>query len=450
VGIEQLAARLERGEPGPVPPVDTTASERIEEDLELARRRLEDLRALDPAGSPAVSAAAGEVDELRDRLAQVRNREILRARFAPVRQAIDLLRDMAARRDRLTLDISRKRSEEEAARRESSGGPAADVEARRRSLAASVQDLEARRARIAAEIGSAAPLLDRVEPAGASVVVASPFPAILAVSLLLGLLAACAAEALVAVLRTEDDVRRTVNLPLLGVLPRSTDLSLPPPGERGPLTEPIDGAAALLAARAAADRLRLIAVTGTRPGEGKSTVAAHLADALARGLHRVLLIDGDLRRPVQHQLLGLPAEPGLSGYLTGAAESIGAATVQTETPNLSAIPAGPPLASPLPYFRSERFRLALPELRELYDFVILDLPPAGWAAETLVAAPAADAVILVLAAGETGKDEAAAAKRVLRAAGARLAGCILNKAVVWSRGYYAYEPVPASPSRAAE
>jgi capsular exopolysaccharide synthesis family protein len=447
LGIDQLAARLERGEPGTVPAVDTSGSDRLEEDLDSARRRLDDLRALHPEGGAPVAAAAAEADDLRLRLAQARNREILRARFAPVRRAIDELRELTARRDRLTLEISRKRSEEETARRETSGVPAADVEARRRSLAASIQDLESRRARLSAELGAGTPPVDRVEPAAGTTTLSSSFPAILLGALLVGVLAAWIAEALVTSIRTEDDVRRHVNLPVLGVIPLArgpADLALPRLNERGALAEPFDSAAALLAARVAAEKLRVVAVSSARPGEGKSTVAAQLAAALARGLQRVLLIDADLRRPSQHRTLGVPPEPGLAGYLTGAADSLETATAATETENLSAVPAGAPIPAPLPYFRSERFKSALAEVRERFDLVILDLPPVSVAAESLVAASMADGVVLVLAAGETGKDDAAAAKRLLRSAGAKLLGCVLNKAVLRSRGYYTYEPAAAA------
>ena len=439
LGIDQLAGRLERGEPGPSPAVETAASDRLNDDLEAARRRLENLRALHPEGGVVVAAAAAEVDELRLSLAQARNREILRARFAPFRRSIDELRELSARRDRLTLDISRKRAEEETARREAGVGPAADVEARRRSLAASIQESETRRARIAAERGADASPVRAAEPTEGTTTLSFPLPAILGAALLAGVLAALAAESLVAVLRTEDDVRRHVNLPLIGIAPLAAG------GERSGLSEAFDAAAALFSARVAADKLRVVAVTSAHPGEGKSTVASNLAAALARGLQRVLVVDVDLRRPSVHQHLNIPAEPGLAAFLMGTVDDVDAVVVPATPEGLSGLPAGAPVASPLPWFRSsDRFRQALAGFRERYDVILLDLPPVRSAAEALVVAPMADATLLVLAAGETGKDDAASAKRLLRATGAKLMGCVLNKAVLRSRGYYTYEPAAAA------
>ena len=96
------------------------------------------------------------------------------------------------------------------------------------------------------------------------------------------------------------------------------------------------------------------------------------------------------------------------------------------------------LEQPVPYFRSERFKALVQDLRGRYDIVLVDLPPVGLAADALLVAPLVDGTILVLSAPATRKDDAARAKRLIRDAGGKLAGCVLNKATVTSRGYYYY------------
>ena len=86
------------------------------------------------------------------------------------------------------------------------------------------------------------------------------------------------------------------------------------------------------------------------------------------------------------------------------------------------------------------------DLRERFDYVLIDLPPVRSAADGLLVAPLADGVILVVSASETGKDDATVAKRLVRAARGRLIGCVLNKATIRSRGYYYYAAGASAPA----
>ncbi len=444
--IARLSSLLEKGAEGPAPLVMTAASDTLAAQVESVRRRLAGLEALYPADWPPVMAAAAELEDLRIRLQQARLRESLEARFAPVRETIDRLRKLGARRDQMAREVDVLRTQ--AAALPPTGGEG--LEETRAALRADVRRLQDLRARHPSAAPEEPALVDRVEPAAGAESGRSSIPWLAGLALLVGALVAWAVERLDSTIRTEHDIRAYVNLPLLGVIPhapREDDRLVLHADPRSRLVEPFNTAAALLEGRCAEAGAKLVAVTSARPGNGKSTVAANLAVSLARGLARVLLVDADLRRPSQHRLLGLAEATGLSSYLTGAADVLDQVLVSTEMENLTVLPAGPALQNPIPFLRSERLRVVLPELRERFDFVIVDLPPVRSAADTLILAPALDGVLLVLGAGETGKDDATASKRLLRDARGKLLGCVLNKATVYSRGYYSYAPASAADAR---
>lgn len=431
--ILRLTTALEKGEVGPPAPLDTRESDRFGAEMDAARRRLSELQTTYPPDWPPVAQAAAEVEDLRLRRQQAINRETLAARFAPVRATIERVRELTAERDRRARDLEAQPKASRVA-----GSP----ETRRASLQQHLREIEGRRTAILTQSSLAASVVERVEPAVGAAGSRAALPLLLLAALLTAVAAAALAEKMTATIRTEHDVRRHVNLPLLGVIPKADvpddRLILHSPSSR--LVEPFNTAAALLEGRAT----KLIGVTSARPGEGKSTTAANLAVSLARGLARVLLVDADLRRPSQHKLFDLGDVQGLSSYLSGAANQFDAVLAPTEMENLTVLPAGAPLQNPIPFLRSERLRAVIPELKERFDFVLFDLPPVRDAADALVLAPTLDGLLLVLGAGEAGKDDAAAAKRLIREARGKLLGCVLNKAAIWSRGYYEYIPAPAA------
>jgi capsular exopolysaccharide synthesis family protein len=295
------------------------------------------------------------------------------------------------------------------------------------------------------EIAAGSPVIDRFEPAGGAAFTGASLPLLLAVALVLGIAAACGAELLSVTLRTEQDVRRYVNLPLLAAIPREKDAALRILPSAGPgVTEAFNTLAALLEARTKEDGARLFAVTSSIPGEGKSTVACNAAVALARAGSRVLLVDADLRRGTQHRLFSVANEPGLSSYLQGGTDTVDSMVCATDVDNLTLMPSGAPMQNPIPFLHAERFHALLRDLRGWYEYVIVDLPPVRSAADALIVAPLADAVVLVAASSETRKDDVTYVKRMLRSVKSKLCGCVLTKAGVRSGGYYYYpSAVPA-------
>jgi len=174
-----------------------------------------------------------------------------------------------------------------------------------------------------------------------------------------------------------------------------------------------------------ASNLRTVLVTSPQKGEGKSVTSANLALTMAQELQRrVILVDADLRKPSLQSLFGLAGGPGLTEYLSGAAEL---KDVMTYLPdhNLTVIHAGSMPANPAELLGSTAMRRLLDQLRTRFDRVILDTPPVLPLADVAVLAPLVDGTLLVVRAGVTPKP---AIENALRAFdSSRLLGVVLNE-----------------------
>lgn len=149
--------------------------------------------------------------------------------------------------------------------------------------------------------------------------------------------------------------------------------------------------------------LKRILVTSTIPEEGKSTISANLACTLARKRQqKVLLLDGDLRRPSLNRLLGLNHLKGLSEYLQGAAAAQ-EPIYRLEEPGFWFIPAGTPPENPLDLMNSTRYNVLLQRLSEWFDWIVIDTPPVLPLADTSVWSKTADGILLVTREGTTRK-----------------------------------------------
>lgn len=150
-----------------------------------------------------------------------------------------------------------------------------------------------------------------------------------------------------------------------------------------------------------AGRLRTLLVTSASPQDGKTTVALNLATILAgRGKNNVLLIEADLRCPSIAHRLGLAPGPGLGECLVSG---LGPATAvrRIEPLKFNLLPAGKAVADPAELLQSETMTQILQLMAESFDWIILDSPPAGPAADTLALKPKADAGLLVARSGQT-------------------------------------------------
>lgn len=175
---------------------------------------------------------------------------------------------------------------------------------------------------------------------------------------------------------------------------------------------------------AATRPLKRVLVTSSVPAEGKTTVAANLAHSImCQPDRRVLLIDADLRSSRMHQLLGAPSAPGLTDYLRGKAEKD--AVIQNGLEgNLCFIPGGGEVSNPSELLLSDRMKKLLDLVTPLFDWIILDSPPALAVHDASSLADLCDGVLFVVKAGAT--DHQLAEKASSEFLKKNLLGVVLN------------------------
>ncbi len=169
-----------------------------------------------------------------------------------------------------------------------------------------------------------------------------------------------------------------------------------------------------------------ILITSAAPGEGKSLSALNLATVTAFDGRRVLLLDCDLRRPSQHSLNGLPLEPGFTNLLSGEA-SIDETLQSTRVNNLWVMTAGTLPLNPPELLGSPEARRMLQEFKARFDVIVIDSPPVLALTDAQVLCSQVDGVVMIVAAESTSKEEVQRAQGMLRHAGGRLLGAVLNK-----------------------
>ncbi len=273
----------------------------------------------------------------------------------------------------------------------------------------------------------------------------------LALALLVGLFfgvgAAVVAEAGDNTLKTSEDVTRRLGLPALGMIPAlqgpsEIDRKLLPEaaGEEGaPRQIPLEfsqyaEARVLEAYRALRTSILLshsgkppqtIQITSALPGEGKTTTVANTAMVLARTGARTLIVDLDLRKPDMADLFGMPAQQGMTTYLSGNSD-LSSQIRETVFPNLFLLPAGPPAPNPPELIGSPRLATALRLLREYFTYIVIDSPPALELTDALVMSPQVDGVLVVARSGITPREAVRKATQQLQRVGAKLLGVVMN------------------------
>ncbi len=254
-------------------------------------------------------------------------------------------------------------------------------------------------------------------------------------------------------LRNIEETEKLTRLSVLGAIPRQpalyaadNTLSL----KENPASPAAEAFRSLRAALHVAGRAkgnRVILMTSSAPGEGKTFCAVNYAEAVAQQGLRTLLIDADLRQPMVEKVL-LPGKRslGLSDYLNGTSGE--APTIHpAEVGNLFVMPAGSPSSNPAELLSSVAFGALIRFLREDFDRIIIDTAPVMAVSDTLLLTEHADMVCLVIRAGKTPRNWVTRTLAMLEQAGSQPIGLLLNQIVLRPRRDYSlYRGNYASPA----
>jgi capsular exopolysaccharide synthesis family protein len=179
----------------------------------------------------------------------------------------------------------------------------------------------------------------------------------------------------------------------------------------------------------------MVVVTSSAPGEGKTAVSTNLSLALAQAGHRVLLIDGDMRKPRVHEVFSQPLAPGLSNLLVGD-KQVSEAIKESPQQGLWMMPAGTFPPNPAELLGSKKFKDLTTFLQQYFDWVIIDTPPVMAVTDASIAANLAHGVLFVVGAEMTSKRVAQRAVEQLEMSQARFLGAVLNRVDLEHNAYY--------------
>ena len=260
---------------------------------------------------------------------------------------------------------------------------------------------------------------------------------------LLGVAAAFIVDLLDQSVKTVKEGQAFYGYPLLGVIPnwrkrkgRHRELELPRIliGEphRVPIVESYQSLQANLKFSYLDGPLKVIAITSAVSGEGKSEISANLALTLSQLGHSVLLVDADMRSPVQHHVWDIPNAQGLSNFVAGQLPLKQA--IVKKTPRLHLLPAGSIPPNPLAIIDSKRMTSLLEACRQTYDYIIVDTPPLLGLADTPTLGRISDGLLIAVRPGITDAASIKAAKQILEQSKQRVLGLAANGIAVNSSG----------------
>ncbi len=257
-------------------------------------------------------------------------------------------------------------------------------------------------------------------------------------AIVLGLIAVFAAEFIDDRFRTADDIRDRLGLPLLGTIPQFDELSVSKDEWIKPLS--VEAFHQLVASLryASNDPPRSITFTSPDRGDGKSTVVYNTALSMGLMGQRVLVIDGDLRRPTVHEKFGVSNERGLADVLVGLA-SLEDVIRPTGHADVFVLTAGRPVPNPVALLQSETFDRVLREATASFQQVLVDGPALRPIVDGLMLGLKTDGVVLVVSSPNSNGRTVAAALAKLRSVGSiNLLGIVLNATTPDKREFSPY------------
>jgi capsular exopolysaccharide synthesis family protein len=297
----------------------------------------------------------------------------------------------------------------------------------------------------AEELDSAMPknfmvqITDYAEPGKAPVKPNKPVNIVLGLifGLIMGVGLAFFIEYLDTSVKTIDDVERTFQAPVLGVIPQNIGYLF----EEGTESKHAEAYRVLrtnLLFSRKDEKLNTIVVVSAGAGEGKSTTTINLATVFAQAGNRVLIVDSDLRRPTIHKLFKVTNNLGLTNYLLK--QNTLAEIVQTTTvPGLDFMASGKLPNSSMGILGSAQMKEMISELKQRYDFILFDSPPILGVSDASILASEVDLVMQVIQYRRYPQPMTIRAKQMIEKVGGNLVGIVLNNInMSQDEGYYYY------------
>ncbi|MHB8174432.1 MAG: GumC family protein [Nitrospirota bacterium] len=239
-----------------------------------------------------------------------------------------------------------------------------------------------------------------------------------------------------------EELEDNLGVPMLGIVPKSSQQDDKKPENITAVTDPISPMAESFRTIRSNILLsrqnhtpRVIQICSALHGEGKSTISVNLASIMAAAGERILLIDGDMRRPRLHKTFEVPNTRGLSSVITKKAE-LADVMRKTRVPNLTFISSGPLYSNPGEMLGSTSMFNLMAGLREQFDRVLIDCPPYLGIADASLLTPLSDGVVVVVRSGKTIKDAVLKIKKNMDTIKAEILGVVLNDMAVRSVDYY--------------
>jgi succinoglycan biosynthesis transport protein ExoP len=242
---------------------------------------------------------------------------------------------------------------------------------------------------------------------------------------------------------TPDQIENDLKLSVLGIVPKVPEASVSDEfnNPQSGLSESYRTLRTSMQFTGTDAGLKTIVVTSPEPSEGKTTTSLAIAENFANLGKRVLLIDGDLRKPKLHRVLKTDNATGLSNLLTNVVLAGGVESVfqPTGNPNLTFMSSGTVPPNPADILMSPRMGVMLQLCKKRYDMIIIDSPPVIGLSDAPILARQADATLLVIATKQATRKSAANALKRLKAAGANVVGAAMTKFSIDNLDYnYAY------------
>ncbi len=250
--------------------------------------------------------------------------------------------------------------------------------------------------------------------------------------LIIGIAQAFLREFMITTVRTVEDVEKLTSLPLYGVIPFTKDKM-----SKNIYEEAFRNIRTNLQFLPGHKENKIIAITSSVSGEGKTTIAAGLAKVLAQSNKKVIVLDLDMRKASIHKQFDLNNNIGVSNYLTSQ-NTLEEVIKQTDVYGLNIMTTGPLPPNPSELILSKEFISLLEELKNHYDYIVMDTPPAGLVTDATILMNYSDITFAIVRANYSRKEFVKNIDRMAREHSHNRVGVILNAAMIGKEYGYGY------------